>query len=558
MPPAACGVHPSPRRLILQFAALLVLALADPALAPATEPTGELRIGLPRLPASLDPTTAGDGPGPTSPPTIVFRQLFEGLVEFGERGDLAPGLASQWSVSRDGLTWTFRLRPDVRFHNGALLTPDVVIASLLRQMGPQAPVATDEPTWARVLRGPATLVRDVRRGEPETVQILLTQPFSPLLAVLAHPAFAIVVSQNGGEMPFSGTGPYRVAARGPGRLTLEAAQPHGESPRTARLVLEEIAEDATGLAELGPRGGLHVHFPQAPPAWGGLGLQTLTGPTWQTGLLAMRTHEGLFGRKGARQAVAGSLDPGLVVPALGPMARPLTAYLPPGAWAARETLPAGFDPARARRLLAEARGAGATATILVRDAAEGPDGPRLAEAIRLSLAVAGMKVVIRAETGEAYRQALRQGEADLALLETRLEVNDPHFGLRPLLSSDAAIPGNATNVAFYRHPAVDGLLLRGSQFSFRPERLRLYHRIQAHLADELPYIPLYVRLQWAVARPGVRELRLDPTGRHRLDRVWLPAPAEPPVPGSIPLPPLAPPALPVPSRAAPAPLAAPR
>jgi peptide/nickel transport system substrate-binding protein len=151
----------------------------------------------------------------------------------------------------------------------------------------------------------------------------------------------------------------------------------------------------------------------------------------------------------------------------------------------------------------------------------GPDRERLAEAVRISLALSGLTVQVRAEAGEAYLRALRQGEGDLAVHETVLDINDPHFAIAPLLASSAAVRGIATNVAFYRSASVDSMLTRAGQLSFRAERLRLYQRLQALAADELPYVPLFVRLQWAVARPGVRGLRLDPGGLHRLDRAWV-------------------------------------
>jgi ABC-type transport system substrate-binding protein len=75
------------------------------------------------------------------------------------------------------------------------------------------------------------------------------------------------------------------------------------------------------------------------------------------------------------------------------------------------------------------------------------------------------------------------------------------------------------------------MLVRASQLGFRPERFRLYQRLQALLAEEVPYVPLYVRLQWMVARPEVRGIRLDPGGFHRLERMVLePPPAPPPPP----------------------------
>jgi peptide/nickel transport system substrate-binding protein len=526
-----------PRRGRASLVLALSLVLGGPAPG-AAEPAGEVRVGVVRLSDALDPTTVVAGPA-----LVVMRQLYRGLVEVSERGDLEPGLASQWSVSRDGLTWTFRLRSDVQFHNGAPVTPEAVVASLGRHLREPTAGGESPPGWSRLFRGPAALIRDVRPGDPGSVQIQLSQPFSPLLGLLAHPALVIAVTQSDSPVPFLGTGPYRVAERTPGRLVLEAVTPiAGSGAKTARLVFQEM-DDASVPAALGPRGALDVHFPQSPPAWTGLGLQTLSAPRWQLGLLALRTADGVLARKPVRQAVALGLDPALVGAALGRWARPWRSYLPPGAWALHELPAPTHDPARARRLLASARITSPTLTLLAGDVPGAPDPGPLTEAIRLSLAVAGVKVQVRQPAADTYREALRAGETELALLEIALDIDDPHFGLRPLIASDAAARGSATNVALYRNTVVDDLLLRGSQFAFRPERARLYQRLQALVADDLPYIPLYVRLQWAVARPGLRGLRLDPVGRHRLDRVWLDGPVEAAAP---PPPAPAPPALPLP------------
>jgi peptide/nickel transport system substrate-binding protein len=81
-------------------------------------------------------------------------------------------------------------------------------------------------------------------------------------------------------------------------------------------------------------------------------------------------------------------------------------------------------------------------------------------------------------------------------------------------------PG-ALNLSFYKNPRLDDLLIRASQLAFRPERQRLYQRAQAILSDDLPWIPIYVRLKWAVAGPAVRGLKLHPSGFHPLDKVWI-------------------------------------
>ena len=123
----------------------------------------------------------------------------------------------------------------------------------------------------------------------------------------------------------------------------------------------------------------------------------------------------------------------------------------------------------------------------------------------------------------------------MALLEARVEAGDPHFLLYPLSSSEGATKGSAAvNLSFYRNRTLDDLLIRASQVSFRPERQRLYYRAQTMLSEEVPWVPVYVRLHWGVARPEVRNLRLHPSGNPRLDRVWIdqPAPAAAPAPGS--------------------------
>jgi ABC-type transport system substrate-binding protein len=116
---------------------------------------------------------------------------------------------------------------------------------------------------------------------------------------------------------------------------------------------------------------------------------------------------------------------------------------------------------------------------------------------------------------------MREGDTELALFEATLTANDPHFFLGPLLSSDGAVVGRATNIAFFRSPLVDGMLLRASQLGFRPERLRLYQRLQAHVAEEVPYLPVYARRQWLLVRPGVRDLAADSRGIIRLERAWV-------------------------------------
>ena len=480
----------------------------------------ELRVGVPTIPPILDPSGALEGPLP-----FIARQVFDTLVRFREgTSDVEPALATQWWVSRDGLTWTFTVRDGVRFHDGTPLTASMVATSFEREMFPEPSRAPDpNEGWPRLLRGLPGVIKEVRAPDEKTVRIQLIQPYAPLLTVLAHPVFSVTLtaSDEGGTTRRLGTGPYRIGEVAPGRIVLEAHPGYwAGAARTPRIVLVEVGSDEQAETELDAK-TLDLWLPSGPPRRkaGALSL-----PGWQVGLLAMQTEKRPFSVKKVRQALGAAVDPSLLKVALEDAAIPLRSFLPPGVWGYREgaQLP-DANPKAARRLLVEAGfPKGIASALLIGEGSGAVDHARIAEAIRLALDPVGIALSIRSEPPLVVRQIAQNGDHELVLTEARVDGGDPHLFLYPLSTSEGAVRGEyAVNLSFYRNPRLDDLLIRASQLAFRPERLRLYHRAQSMLADELPWIPLYVRLHWVVARPEVRNLRLHPSGFHRLDRVEL-------------------------------------
>jgi peptide/nickel transport system substrate-binding protein len=483
----------------------------------------DVRIGVVGLPAALDPMAALEGAG-----SLVSRQVFDTLVAYRESStDVEPALAVRWSVSRDALTWSFTLRDGVRFHDGTPLTAKEAAASFERWLKAEGRPAGGA-VWTALLRGVPGIVKDVRAADARTLQIVLFQPYAPLLTVLAHPGFGIAKSAiaTDGSATLIGSGPYRLAEAGPGRMVLEAAAGHWTGgARAARLTFVEMGSDEQAEGELDAR-SLDVWFPPGPPrrTEGAVSI-----PGLHVGFLALQTEKAPFTGKKIRQAVAAALDPAALGAALGRAAVPLLSFLPPGAWASRAGAPVigGSRQAVATLLREGGFGQGKAATLLV------PVGEpttvnrtKLAEALHLALQASDIRVDLRIEPAEAARSSSQSGAHDLVLGEAVVTGGDPHFLLYPLSTSEGAEKGaRASNLSFHRSPRLDDLLIRASQLSFRAERLRLYQRAQAMLADDVPWIPIYVRLVWAVARPDVRGLRLHPTGVHRLHTVWLETPA---------------------------------
>jgi len=161
---------------------------------------GTLRIAEIGEPLTLDPTaTTADL---TSTITLP---IFEELFAFDANWNVRPFLADGYTLSKDGLRYTFTLRKDVSFHNGKKLTADDVVASLNR--------------WGRVSpRGPSVYANvDAVSAGPGTVVMKLKAPFAPLLAFLALPNGAAAIMPKeildaAGTQPlkqFVGTGPYK-------------------------------------------------------------------------------------------------------------------------------------------------------------------------------------------------------------------------------------------------------------------------------------------------------------------------------------------------------------
>jgi peptide/nickel transport system substrate-binding protein len=456
---------------------------------------------------------------------LIARQIFDTLVTYREAStDIESALATHWSVSRDGLVWTFTLRDNVRFHDGTALTVADVVASFQRTLKGGGRRA--DAVWAALLRGVPGVVSDVRAGDPRTVQFLLAQPYAPLLTVLAHPGFSVsreVTSADGTPGPV-GTGPYRIAESSPGRLVLDAVPGHWAGPPASeRLIFLDVSTDDHAEAEFDAR-TLDIWLPADPPRR----MQgALSAPGPRVGYLAFQTEKEPFSRKPIRQAVAAAIDPALLGIALGATAVPLQSYLPPGVWARREGSPilGGTRQMVARLLRAGPWPAGFAPTLLAPSEGGVVDMQALAEVLRLSLEGADITVKVRLESPEAAATARAAGEHDLALAEATVLGGDPHLFLYPLSTSEGAVKGpRAFNYSFYRNPRLDDVLIRASQLAFRPERLRLYQRAQVLLAEEMPWLPLYVELLWAVVRPEVRGLRLHPTGVHRLSTVTLAPP----------------------------------
>jgi peptide/nickel transport system substrate-binding protein len=102
-----------------------------------------------------------------------YSQLVHGfLIDGNEKRELVPGIASQWSLSADGLTWTFTIRKGVKWHDGSELTPEDVLWTLQHSLGPQSQEYSIHPTATRVSR----FMDRIELSGPDEVILTTKQP----------------------------------------------------------------------------------------------------------------------------------------------------------------------------------------------------------------------------------------------------------------------------------------------------------------------------------------------------------------------------------------------
>src|SRR5216683_3039201 len=172
-------------RACIALLLFVVLSLAPlPATRADAQSGGELVLATTEEPDTLDAqktSTAATG--------LLMRYLGDTLITKDLQGNAIPALARSWTVSGDGLTWTFPLRNDVKFHDGTPLNALAVKASIERALAPE----TKSPI-AGSLFGP---VASVQATGDFTVVIKLKEPFAPFLDNLTDPRAMIVSPQPG-------------------------------------------------------------------------------------------------------------------------------------------------------------------------------------------------------------------------------------------------------------------------------------------------------------------------------------------------------------------------
>ncbi|NDW44471.1 ABC transporter substrate-binding protein [Ruegeria sp. PrR005] len=366
------------------------VAIAALALCAALSPTGgwagtTIVIGLQQEPTSLDPTADATA----SIDGMLTQNLFESLTTVNEAGEVLPQLAESWTVSEDGLTYTFDLLDGATFHDGTGFDAEDVKFSFDRAM------AEDSVNPSKGLFKPIESVTVVDAG---TVEIKLKQKDAFFLFNMAQGDVSIVAPESveANNANPVGTGPFKYDSWTRGdKLVLVKNPDHRDAGSVAleRVEFKFISDAAAASAALlageidafpgFPAPELLPQF-EADPRF-----KVVTGSTEGEVILAMNNAKAPFNDIRVRQAVSHAIDRGEIIDgAMYGQAVPIGSFYPPHGPAYVDltgTYP--HDTAKAKALFEEAGVAGTTMTLRVPPF---PYATRSAEIIQAQLAEAGI------------------------------------------------------------------------------------------------------------------------------------------------------------------------
>jgi ABC-type transport system substrate-binding protein len=512
------------RRLFPCFilATLIVLSVVGCHRSDGGRLPGYLSLRLNSNPTTLDPALITDVQGGG-----IAAKLFNGLVRFNENLDIVPDIARSWRLSPDHLTYTFRLRENVRFSNGRKVTARDVRYSFERVLT----ASTKAPlTWVldkieganAFLEGNAKGISGIRVEDDHTIVLKLEKPFGPFLSLLAMTAAYVVpreevarLGQDFGTHPV-GSGPYVLNEWKHGQyLTLAANEDYFEGrPKLNGIYYRVIPEDLTAVMEF-ETGRLDVllipaseyHRYTTDPAWRDL---VYGKPGLNTYYLGLNCTRPPFNDVRVRRAVNMAIDRRHILNTVFEKRGVLASGpIPPGLWK-NSVLPLpsegyGYDPKKAEALVQEAGVKGKTIKVYI---SEEPEILDIVEVVQNYLAKAGINAEITQLDWSAFKQAVNEGKPDAFWLDWRADYPDPEDFLFPLFHSASVGPaGNRTRCL---DPDLDRLIETAQRTIDERQRYRLYRQAEERVIKNAPWVFMWHKVDYYVIQPLVKDFRTYP------------------------------------------------
>jgi peptide/nickel transport system substrate-binding protein len=363
---------------------------------------------------------------------FTLGNVYDGLLRVTKDGaDVEPALATSWDTSADGLTWTFHLRPGVKFSDGTPLTSNDVKVTLDLARGGKRTV------WKDNYKG----IKEVQTPDPLTVNIILNEPHAPLLSELAmFPAWVMQADKamateadgydDSNNWASKGTGAYYTESWKKGDAVILKRNPYywKNTPQVDEVDIEYIPDDNTRVLKL--QGGEDdivdfVPFSQIDPLNAQPAIHARLFPIQQTTFAMLNVTKAPLDDINVRQALNYATDKDAIIKnVFFGQAQPMNAPIPLGTYVDKESPGYPYDLARAQALMAASSvPTGFTLPMVVPN--NNQDRINTAIILKDEWAKIGVNIDIQQLESSAWRAARTQGTYTATLSAWTNDMNDP-------------------------------------------------------------------------------------------------------------------------------------
>ena len=498
-----------------------------------TEESGEPKVlifGRGGDSVSLDPIAVTDGES-----FKVTQNVFETLVNFGEQDTtINPGLAKEWTVSDDGLTYTFMLKEGVKFHDGTDFNAEAVVANFDRWSSGTA----DKYYYYKSMFGgfgdeEGHVIESVTADDEFTVTFKLKRPQAPFLKNIAMSPFGMgsptafeAAGDAFGDEPV-GTGPFKfVEWKRNDSITIEKFEDYWQEgfPKLDRVVFRAIPDNSARLNALltgeidladgvNPSDGASIE--------GDAALQLFERPSMNVGYLGLTNTRPPFDNVLVRQAMNHAIDKQAIVDAFFEgRAEVAVNPMPPSISGYNDQIEGyDYDPERAKELLAEAGlpdGFEMELWAMPVPRPYMPDGMKVAEVMQKNLADVGITAEIVSFEWATYLEKARNGEADAFMLGWTGDNGDADNFLYVLLDGDNI---GSNNYTYYDNEELHELLIAAQSEVDENTRNELYMQAQEIIHEDAPWVPLAHSTPLLAGKAELTGFKPHPTGSDKLHTV---------------------------------------